>query len=73
MRKGPSMRRAMRVLMLSGAAAMLGGCATTTGGGETRVFCASAAPITWSRADTDATIRQAKAHNAVGVALCGWH
>jgi hypothetical protein len=26
----------------------------------------------WSDNDTDETIRQAKAHNAVGKRLCGW-
>lgn len=45
---------------------------TTTGTGATRVYCASAKPIRWSRSDTDETIRQAKAHNAAGKAVCGW-
>lgn len=53
-------------------ALLAAGCVTTTGGGETKVFCASAKPIAWSAADTDATIREVKAHNAVGRALCGW-
>lgn len=50
----------------------LAGCATTTATGATEVYCASAAPIRWSSADTDETIRQVKAHNAVGRTLCGW-
>lgn len=54
-------------------AAMLPGCATTTGSGAARVFCGAAQPIRWSAADTDETIRQARAHNAVGRRLCGWH
>ena len=51
---------------------LLAGCATTMGGDGTKVFCESARPIAWSSKDTDETIKQAKAHNAVGVALCGW-
>lgn len=51
---------------------MLAACATTTGSGATTVFCEGARPIRWSAADTDETIRQAKAHNAVGKSLCGW-
>lgn len=35
-------------------------------------FCAVAKPIYWSSKDTDDTIAQAKEHNAVGKALCGW-
>lgn len=35
-------------------------------------FCRIAKPITWSSRDTDETIREVKAHNAAGVALCGW-
>lgn len=36
----------------------------------TRVACESFAPITWSKADTDETIAQIKAHNAAWVELC---
>ncbi|OYX13433.1 MAG: hypothetical protein B7Z15_07280 [Rhizobiales bacterium 32-66-8] len=43
-----------------------------TGGGGTEVFCRAAQPIAWARADSADTIRAVKAHNAVGVALCGW-
>lgn len=50
----------------------LSACATTTGSGGTDVFCRAAQPIRWSASDTDETIRQAKAHNAAGKALCGW-
>jgi hypothetical protein len=35
-------------------------------------FCSLADPFHWSARDTDASIAQAKAHNAKGVALCGW-
>jgi hypothetical protein len=60
--------------MLIGATLILPGCATTTASGGTkpppvtdmRAVCAGREPIRWSRADTDETIRQAKAHNAVG-------
>lgn len=68
----PSMRRALRVLLPIAATALLAGCATTTGSGATRVYCGAAVPIRWSAADSDATIRQAKAHNAVGRRLCNW-
>lgn len=65
-------RRMRRAALLSGALMILGGCATTTGGGGTEVFCRAAVPLRWSAADTEETIRQAKAHNAVGRALCHW-
>jgi hypothetical protein len=29
-------------------------------------------PISWADADTESTIRQVKAHNAVGREVCGW-
>ncbi len=55
----------------------LSGCGTTTGsaviepvaGADT--FCRVAKPITWSSRDTDETIREVKAHNAVFARLCG--
>lgn len=52
----------------------LAACATTTGsGGATRAaLCDQFAPLRWSAQDTDDTIRQARAHNAVGAAVCGW-
>ena len=60
-------------LMLTAAMPILAGCVTTTGlNGATSVYCASAKPMRWSDNDTDETIRQAKAHNAVGKRLCGW-
>lgn len=34
-------------------------------------FCQAAAPIYWGEGDTDETIRQVKAHNAVWKARCG--
>jgi len=68
----PSMMRTGLALMLTAATLTLGGCATTTGSGGTDVFCRASQPIRWSQADTDDTIRQAKAHNAVGRKLCGW-
>lgn len=67
-----SIRRALRGPALICATAMLAGCATTTGSGASKVYCAAAQPIRWSVADSDGTIRQAKAHNAVGRRLCGW-
>ncbi|GJD99896.1 hypothetical protein [Methylobacterium isbiliense] len=35
-------------------------------------FCRVAAPIRYSRQDTAETRRQIRAHNAAGVAACGW-
>ncbi len=67
-----SIRPALRALALIGAIAMLAGCATTTGSAASKVYCGAAQPIRWSAADSDETIRQAKAHNAVGRRLCGW-
>ncbi|MBB3771501.1 hypothetical protein FHS55_002100 [Angulomicrobium tetraedrale] len=37
-----------------------------------KAVCDSFRPVLWSDADTDETIRQAKANNAVGRAICGW-
>lgn len=68
----PSMRHALRVPMLIAVTAMLAGCATMTGSGAAKVYCGAATPIRWSATDTDETIRQAKAHNAVGRHLCNW-
>ena len=61
-----------RALMLSAALLSLTGCATTTPSAATRGACGAFRPISWADADTDPTIRQVKAHNAVGQALCGW-
>lgn len=56
----------------------LGACATLTSiFGPTEeidvnaVACGGFHPITWSRADTDDTIRQVREHNAAWEALCG--
>lgn len=72
MRMLRSIRRGVPALMLFGAMPILAACATTTGTAATKVYCGAASPIRWSSADTDETIRQAKAHNAVGRRLCGW-
>lgn len=37
-----------------------------------RALCEAFQPLAWSARDTDETIQQAKAHNAVGVRVCGW-
>ena len=68
----PSSRRSARALTLIAAILTLSACATTTGSGGTDVFCRAAKPVRWSVRDSDDTIRQAKAHNAVGRKLCGW-
>jgi hypothetical protein len=68
-----STKRTARAAMLIGGMLILQGCVTTMASGGTkppvadmRAVCAGREPIRWSRADTDDTIRQAKAHNAVG-------
>lgn len=51
----------------------LSGCASLmASSGPTDTFCLIALPIYWSGKDTDDTIAQAKAHNAVGKTLCRW-
>ena len=35
-------------------------------------FCETATPITYSAKDSSETRRQIRAHNAKGVAVCGW-
>ena len=67
-----STMRMKLVLGLIAITPILSGCVTTTVSAGTDVFCASAQPISWSINDTDQTIREVKAHNAVGIALCGW-
>ncbi len=67
-----SSARIVRGLMLTGVLLMTAGCATTTPSAATRGACGAFRPISWAPADTDPTIRQVKAHNAVGRELCGW-
>jgi hypothetical protein len=51
----------------------LAGCGTMTAGGATKAaLCEQFAPIKWSDSDTDESLKQIKAHNAVGRAICGW-
>lgn len=67
--RGASLLSALSLIALTG-------CATTTASvGPTTsslAFCDGARPFFWSGRDTIASIKQAKAHNAVGVAACGW-
>lgn len=64
----------LRLASVLTATLFLAGCATMTAGEGTtgRAVCRSFRPITWASADTDETLRQVKAHNAVGRELCGW-
>jgi len=52
--------------------AILSGCATTTTSvaPTDRVYCSIAAPIYWSKNDTDKTIAQVKEANAAWKSLC---
>lgn len=64
---------------------ILPGCAETTGSSESLSpsipqanrdalrFCDGAKPFYWDETDTDDTITQAKAHNAVGIKFCKWN
>lgn len=68
-KKGP-----LRLAIVLAVTLWAAGCTTMMGGGDqiSAAFCKSFAPIVWSVRDTDATVQQAKAHNAVGVKICGW-
>lgn len=51
----------------------LAGCVSPTAGSATKAaLCDQFRPISWSGKDTDETIAQAKAQNAVGTKLCKW-
>jgi hypothetical protein len=64
-------RRAMRAMLPLMPLLILTGCATTTASvGTDAVACSAFEPIRWSKADTDATIRQVKGHNAAWAAIC---
>lgn len=58
--------------MLFLASLLLTGCQTTGSSETDAAYCRAFKPILWSGSDTPETIDQAKAHNAVGVALCRW-
>lgn len=66
--------RALRRAPVLTATLFLAGCATMTAGNGTtgKAVCDSFRPVLWSDADSDETIRQVKANNAVGAAICGW-
>lgn len=68
---GTSKMPRMLAPMLIGATLILGGCATTTATGGTKAVCSVWTPVSWSVADTDQTIREAKANNAARAAWCG--
>lgn len=61
----------LAVLSMLLTALTLTGCATTTGSAVTEVACTGLEPLTWSRRDTDETIRGVKRHNAKWRAICG--
>jgi len=81
--KTPSRLRARPVPMLLAAMPLLAGCAgpTAFAGTDdpaalhravTLAACGSFRPIRYSAHDTPGTQRQARAHNAAGMAVCGW-
>jgi type IV pilus biogenesis protein CpaD/CtpE len=57
-------------LLLIVLSAILGGCATRTPMSVPDSFCQIDHPVTWSKADTDQTIREIKIHNARYRAVC---
>lgn len=65
-------RSAPALLVIALSLPILAGCVTTTDSSAgIEIYCDNAEPITWSDKDTDETIRQAKARNAVWKELCG--
>lgn len=77
MRKSPKQKRRaiasllILPLILTACASLTNFRATEPAQSQTaRVACESFTPIRWSKADTDETIAQIKAHNAAWVALC---
>lgn len=74
----PNAKRRLSAFALICAMPILASCASLTGSAGTDplpgagAFCEIARPVTWSSRDTDETILQVKAHNAVGKRLCGW-
>ena len=73
----PLLKKAARLAkcLLLSLSFMLTGCATMTslkGQTDQAPFCSVAEPIYWSGKDSAQTIKQVKAHNAVGKTLCFW-
>lgn len=75
--------RLRALLLLSGMLPMMGCSSLTVSGGTdndaaywsraaTVVACGTFEPMRYSKNDTPETIRQAKAHNAAGMATCHW-
>lgn len=66
-----SKRQATLALTLIASTAILASCALMTGTSVSKhAGCESFKPITWSPNDTDETLKQIKAHNAVWKSLC---
>src|SRR3990167_1397159 len=62
--------RPMRFAPLLIGILLLASCTTTTVSDVASGACGQFRPITWSVTDTDETLRQVRAHNAVWKALC---
>lgn len=62
-------RKTFAMMMAIAAISALAGCATSPMPGAV-VYCQIEKPISWSKRDTDQTIREVKEHNAVHKALC---
>lgn len=72
--------RLFATICVAGLTLILTACATMTDLGGARdapppqraAFCDVAKPIGWAVLDTNQTIAEVKAHNAVGKRLCDW-
>lgn len=63
--------RSVLWIVLAVTTLMLGACETTMTGSGERTECQVWVGITWSRRDTDQTIREIKENNASHKAWCG--
>lgn len=62
------MTRIIFVMTMALSGVALSGCARDMAAAF--VYCQVEKPISWTKADTDQTIREVKAHNAVWKSLC---
>jgi len=71
--RSPTLIQFVKVCVPILPAILTASCQTTASSGpNSLLFCQGAKPILWSAKDTAPTIGQAKEHNAVGKAACGW-
>ena len=61
-----------KLALLLALALILTACMTTGGSATKAALCDQFQPVRWSGSDTAETVAQIKAHNAVGMNVCGW-